>query len=359
MQGGELRVPVSSFGEQQDVNGTPVEEGAIKLVEVGAFPVLIVGNVRPALAFCDELERELETREVREALTVLHPIFANAEHFTMVIAHQIKGRTVLTLYSSTEGVLVKDDGWRVWVLGALPDPLARTIRTAAHGIEHRIPIDGAAKLMALLSVMQALGIGNYLPQHGVGGAMCGARYDGSLRWQDPILFLISDPVQLGQLQLQLQLPERTIDVAPAEAADPFHKVRCHVIDGVGVVISSIAQRVTLLTRPRGAIDPSTVQSILQSIPVRNGPVAQVGYYALIDTSKQRVVLAIPRRVQRSSLVRVADTGTDVSLILSSTIVGILGEDLAQDRWELVVCAEKDTAGVKRFNITMELDKPRR
>ena len=33
-EGSELRVPVSSFGERQDVNGTPVEESVIKLVEV-------------------------------------------------------------------------------------------------------------------------------------------------------------------------------------------------------------------------------------------------------------------------------------------------------------------------------------
>jgi hypothetical protein len=52
--GGTVQVPISSFGEAQDVDGTPVEEGAIKLHQVAGLPVLIAGPVRRALACCDD-----------------------------------------------------------------------------------------------------------------------------------------------------------------------------------------------------------------------------------------------------------------------------------------------------------------
>lgn len=78
--------------------------------------------------------------------------------------------------------------------------------------------------MAVLATMQGLGIANYLPREGVGGAMCGARYDGAIHWQGDIVYLVSDPNRLAHVT--------DGDGGVAERFQLFHTVRCHVSNGV-------------------------------------------------------------------------------------------------------------------------------
>jgi hypothetical protein len=341
--------PLSSFGEVQDVDGTPVEEGAIKLIEVGDMAVMIAGNVTKALACCEELWSEYETRGVREALLYNHALFKDTEdYFALIIAHRLDGRTVLTVYSSPEGVFFQDDGWRVWTIGPLPDHLKRTIRGVAKGIE-RMPISAARKLMAMIAAMQALGIKEYLPRHNVGGAMCGLRYDGALHWQDPIVFLMSNPPQLAKSYAAAR--------AASASSNTFQLIRSQVVNGVGFITSSITDTTTVLTSPVEQRSREELIRLATSLPFPGSPFAPVGCYVFVDISKQRAVVTMTWSPSQGALMSVIETDLGFDFEVRRPLLEKINEGLAENRFELAVFSDDSAVSWVSYTVTLHQDEP--
>ena len=98
---------------------------------------------------------------------------------------------------------------------------------------HRLSPD--ARLAGVLVALQAIGMTEYLPQHGVGGAFFGAYLSPqSITWQGDLNYVTYRPGLFRNAPF-IRPGEQS---APAEAA--VEKIRVLVRDGVGILLSSLS-----------------------------------------------------------------------------------------------------------------------
>lgn len=333
--GREPKNQQSSFGELQVLDGRAVEEGAIKLCDIAGLPALVTGDVGTAGAFAKELIALLDKHDLRTALARLDPVFRGCkEAFSLIFAHPLEGRIVLTRYASTSGLMEMNepDPNTCWIDGSLPEHLKSLIRTGAYAVEG-MPLEPPRKLLALLALMQAMGVAYYLPEHGVGGAFCGATFDGTITWQEPIIYLLSNTPTL-----EAAMSEAGTD--GVSTTDPFQMIRCQVSDWVGLVGSSITRRFVVLHSPSERRTEEELRAFVQTFPDPFKWLVPSSAYAFIDTSKQRVVVALTRTDPPSPLVQIRSNPDVVAP--DGLIFHRLREPLDPRFWDFVVFVDKPT-----------------
>ncbi len=95
-------------------------------------------RARTAGAFAKELIALLDKHDLRAALARLDPVFRGCpEAFSLIFAHPLEGRIVLTRYASTSGLMEMNepDPNTCWIDGSLPEHLKSLIRTGAYAVE--------------------------------------------------------------------------------------------------------------------------------------------------------------------------------------------------------------------------------
>jgi hypothetical protein len=241
----ELRGSTSSFGEAQQVDRVSVEEGAVKLLELPRGVVAAVcGDATGALDFVLSVRTRLAfTPKPMPEILAEVGAFADPWHrFQVLIGHRVDGHPTLTVFDSADRSIENVGAGRFATFGSMPDSkkdLAARLVTAVR--RHKLPPE--ARLAGALVALQSIGITDYLPQHGVGGAFFGARVtsDG-VTWQ-PDLCYLTYPPQVFQSAPFIKFGDTKKEIPTTKAIET---VRVLVRDGAGILLSSLGS-------PRGRV----------------------------------------------------------------------------------------------------------
>lgn len=338
---------VSSFGEKQDVDGVPVEERVLKLVDVAGMPVLLSGDAATAMQFCRRLKVQMTVdTDVRRALGTLHTSVKADPAFTVVIAHMLNDRAVLTEYSSRDGIASMNEPMPgvTFQAGSLPDSLKRLVQSIVT-LARSAGLDAESELMTVVSALQMMGLAHYLPSFGVGGTFVGARFGSAgLVWQSDIVYMTTTA-------------ERLALAGGRGVAGAFDTVRVRLVEGKAVVGSSINRSITLLQPPRFIGDGTPDEALSKLVDDPGSWVGPAKYFALAHAGRQRVVLVVTRTEPLSDLITVVDS-PDPKLRIVCTNNGLRDEllrSLEPNKFEVIVLVEKTQPHTcSRYRATVDL-----
>lgn len=342
----------SSFGEWQTVDGRPVEEAALKVFPVSSLEVFsggegviagVVGDLHAAmttlkLIFTDP--RVMEGR-LEEVLRTLAPqVTGTKPEFILVFAHNETGGPTLCRLSTREGFVTTrstrpED---VWILGSLP-ATCRGIAAQSVAALRETGFDSSSVLMSALVLLQSLGISNYLPQHGVGGAFFGVQLTstGDVIWQDDICYYVYRPALFS-------------NVSPGELKDEedILRVRCQVRDSLGLITSSLANANTMkVLVPPGYRRPEERFRHVASDPalelgVWSVPTCHVG---LLDTAGRKAISVVKQAPNSIGMLEFERNDDTMLLRFRPELERHAAAPVAPDvAWQLVVAREVDATG---------------
>jgi hypothetical protein len=227
----------TSFGELQKLDRVTVEERAVKLLELSHDTLVAVcGDASAALDFVLSVRTRLKFTDtpLRTILVEVAAIAPPSDVFELLFGHIVDGHPDLTVFSSLNGI-GGPIGNGFIALGSLPaakKDLAASLVTAVR--QHGLPPD--ARLGCALVALQSIGITEYLPEHGVGGAFFGARVTRTgVVWQPDLGYLTYRPGMFRSAPI-IHDGDITTQV-PATSA--IEKVRVLIRNGAGIVLSSL------------------------------------------------------------------------------------------------------------------------
>jgi hypothetical protein len=291
---GSPQVALSSFGEAQAVENQAVEESAFKLLRLPREILAgVAGNADRAFAFLAFVSRELvkTTFPLSEVLREAFPIFDDpARTFDVVFAHSTEGEPCLTVFQSSGAISQLAAGssrpGQFVVLGSMPPHLVELTCGALFALRLRTDVASEARLVAALSVMQALGLTNPMTSYGIGGAFFGARHtQGRIAWQPDVTFLIYSTGVLAPA------PDAVVGLRASYAPPGLETARSMVRAEGGIVVSSLSE-----LRGRVLI-PATTQLSLEEW---QHIVAEAPQEALAHPSRYHSILN--RSVQRATII---------------------------------------------------------
>jgi hypothetical protein len=243
-------MPMSSFGEQQAVDGGRVEESAFKIVQLHPGVLVgVAGDAYRAYEFLRLLWRDLQVpgRSAKRVVDETLPIFADGERrFDAILIDSASSRTPYVIACSS-------DGAREDFPAGTPDPLI----IGSLPLETRATVAGAidqlrasshpreAILVATLGLLQSLGVTEYLAANGVGGAFFGVRCSQQgVFWQPDIVYLLYNPGAITAAPI-------VADTAPElfTYSAEITIVRVLVREEAGIVISQLSEPATRLFIP--------------------------------------------------------------------------------------------------------------
>jgi hypothetical protein len=287
---GPVSGSTSSFGEAQQLDRVAVEERAVKLLELPRGVLVgLCGDANAALDFVRAVGKKLHHTDT-PLVTSLREVGTVADlrdRFSLLFGHRVDGRPTLTAFHSADRSIEDLVGDRCATFGSMP-PDKKDLAAQLIGVVRKFNLRPEARLACTLVALQSLGITEYLPQHGVGGAFFGARVtaDGVV-WQPDLCYLTYPPGMFAGAPLVTANDTRT-EIPSTSAAQ---MVRVLVREGAGILLSSLG-------KPRGRvlIPPTSGRSqaeweavVLNAVPPPFHLLVQGAHFGLLSTRYTKAV----------------------------------------------------------------------
>lgn len=197
----------TSFAElqgEQTADGAKVvvEEAGLKIREFGSAAITYAGSVKTALALADTVQHCMEQGEsatdaLNAALINIRPIEPENSAILLLACFE-EGKAKLFRLDTEGGVEEVDELSQEGSIGACHQQNVesmlvqlKSLRQSIHSGRH----SPQSILICITAILQSLGIHDYLPSEGVGGAFVGVCVsDGGVEWQPDALFLVHAPM---------------------------------------------------------------------------------------------------------------------------------------------------------------------
>jgi hypothetical protein len=345
----------SSFGELQGIDRLTVEERAVKILELPRSVLVgVCGDPDAALRFLSIVRRELtsSSKSARQILIDLEDVAAQQQSdFELQFQQDVDGVPELTAIAVRKSV-GEDFEDRIVISGSLPEP-KRALASLLVGTVRKHGLPPEARLAGALVALQAMGITEFLPQHGVGGAFFGAYVSpAGVQWQPDIAYLIYPPGEFPKGRI----------IKPGEAkrdipvASDVEKVRVLVRDGAGILLSSLGS-----PRGRVLIPPTSDRSeddwekiVLDAVPPPFPLIVPSRHYGfLCSTYRHAVYVFSPTTRTNTALAVRPQPDGRVNLEVAPRLVESLELQTPQGYFDLTLVVESDTGtDAKTYRITM-------
>ena len=257
---GRPRHSLTSFGELQTIDHATVEEAAIKISHLPSDVIAAAcGDSRSAEKFLDLTRRELIDNGAENLITILKDLTIVSDSWEPFVLffmqmtsdndYQLIGfdsrlgpsEPILNHRSTARDGSIEQ---MYYTTGSLKSSLSKQL-VYAIGHIRKFPCTPELRQMIAAVYMQSMGIAEFLPSQGIGGAFWSARLShGECYWQSDITYIIYTPGSF------VPAPNDNSSASAIYQTASADMVRCLIRDGIGFVISSV-ERKSLALIPLG------------------------------------------------------------------------------------------------------------
>jgi hypothetical protein len=333
--------PTSSFGEAQQLDSCTVEESAVKILELPQDALVAVcGDAMAALGFVLSVrDRLLYTEKpLRTIVTEVGSAAGRRSRFQLLFGHRINGIPVLTVFDNENGDIENVGRKRFATFGSLPDEKTTLAAQLVNSVlQHGLTAD--ARLAASLVVLQSMGITEYLPQYGIGGAFFGAYVSHErVVWQQDLDYLTYTPDAFASAPIvDHSDPNITI---PSTSA--IGKIRVLVRDGAGLLLSSLGSPAARLLIPplSERTEAEWKDIVLAAVPPPFRLTAPSRHTGLLSVRHSKAIYIYNPGLRDGSFV-VGDRSGLVSIEAEPRLVETIARDVPLGSCDLTIVTEHD------------------